>query len=134
MTLHELEPAEKKEVGGHEPTLAGHAYVPDVDIFEDAEAIRLWADMPGVSSGDVCVELEDNVLSIEGKVTMSAYAGLSPEYTEYNVGHFVRRFTVPRSGSIDHEGISAKVVDGVLEVKLPKAEKAKPRRVAIATS
>lgn len=133
MTEQELAPSEKKEVGGHEPTLAGRAYVPEVDIYENAEGLWLWANMPGVRSEDVNVELHDNVLSIEGKVSTEAYSGLTPEYTEYNIGHFVRRFTVPRSGSIDHDKITARVVDGVLEVKLPKAEKFKPRRVAIAS-
>lgn len=133
MTRQELAPSEKKEVTGAEPTLAGRAYLPDVDIYEDDDALWLWADMPGVKSENVTVELDDDVLSIEGKVSMEGYDGLTPEYTEYNVGHFVRRFTVPRSGEIDRDAIAAKVSDGVLEVKLPKAEKARPRRIQIAS-
>jgi len=132
MVEHELAPSEKKEVAG-EQTLAGRAFVPEVDIYEDADGLWLWADMPGVRSEDVNVELHDNILSLEGKVSTDAYKGLHPEYTEYNVGHFLRRFTVPHSGAINPDRISARVVDGVLEVKLPKAEKAKPRRIAVSS-
>lgn len=131
MTDQELARSEKKEVTGQEQTLAGRSFIPEVDIYEDADNLWLWADMPGVKSEDVSVELDEDTLSLEGKVSLDAYKGLSPEYTEYNIGHFVRRFTVPRSGSLDHDKITAKVVDGVVEVKLPKVAKAKPRRVEI---
>lgn len=133
MTNQELAPSEKKEVSGYEQTLAGRAYVPEVDIFEDSEALWLWADMPGVKSDSVTVELNEDVLSLQGQIAPQDYAGLTPAYTEYNVGNFVRQFTVPRSASLDHDKITARVVDGVLEVKLPKAEKAKPRRITISS-
>lgn len=133
MENQELAPSEKREVTGYEQTLAGRAYVPEVDIFEDADALWLWADMPGVKSDSVTVELNNDVLSLEGRIEARAYADLTPAYTEYNVGNFVRRFTVPRSGSLDHDKISARVVDGVVEVRLPKGEKAKPRRIAISS-
>jgi len=131
MTDQELAPSEKKEVTGYERTLAGRAYVPEVDIFEDADALWLWADMPGVKSDSVTVELNDDVLSLQGQIATTDYNGLSPVYTEYNVGNFVRHFTIPRNAALEHGKITARVVDGVLEVKLPKAEKAKPRRIAI---
>jgi HSP20 family molecular chaperone IbpA len=131
MTNQELAPSEKKEVAGYEQTVAGRAYVPEVDIFEDTEALWLWADMPGVKSDSVTVELNDDVLSLQGRIATQEYSGLTPAYTEYNVGNFVRHFTVPRSGALDHEKITARVVDGVVEVKLPKAERAKPKRIAI---
>jgi HSP20 family molecular chaperone IbpA len=131
MENKELAPSEKKEVVGHERTIAGRAYVPEVDIFENTEALWLWADMPGVQPDSVTVELNEDVLSLQGQVAAKDYSGLSPVYTEYNVGNFVRHFTVPRGTALNHDKITAKVVDGVVEVKLPKAEKAKPKRVAI---
>src|SRR6185295_11001313 len=118
---------------GYEQTLAGRAYVPEVDIFEDSSALWLWADMPGVKSDSVTVELNDDVLTLQGQIATSDYTGLSPVYTEYNVGNFVRHFTVPRSAALDDGKITARVVDGVLEVNMPKAEKAKPRRIAISS-
>jgi HSP20 family molecular chaperone IbpA len=131
MEHQELTPSEKKEVTGHEQTAVGRAYVPEVDIFEDSEALWLWADMPGVGQDGVTVEFNEDVLSLQGQVKTKDYTGLSPVYTEYNVGNFVRHFTVPRSAALDRDKITARVLDGVIEVKLPKAEKAKPKRITI---
>jgi HSP20 family molecular chaperone IbpA len=63
---------------------------------------------------------------------MQAFEGLTPVYSEYRVGNFLRRFNVPRSYAYDPEKISAKLHEGTLEVHIPKAERAKPRRVQVA--
>jgi HSP20 family protein len=130
----EMTPKEKQELKEQEQTRPGRTYVPDVDIREDDEALWLWADMPGVSSDQVEVELHDDVLRIEGHVTFDPYKGLSPVYTEYNVGNFARRFTLADGARFDAEHVAARLVHGVLEVKLPKAAKAKPRRIPISAS
>ena len=127
----ELTPKEKQEVQGTEQVRPGRYYVPEVDISEDADGLWLRADMPGVDPDRVSVELEDGVLTIQGEVSLKPYEGLTPIYTEYRVGNFLRRFTVPQSYQYDPERISAKLVDGVLEVRIPKAEQAKPRRVPV---
>ena len=129
MQNKELAPSEKKEVTGHEPTFAGRTFVPEVDIFEDNDALWLWADMPGVKSDGVTVELHEDVLSLQGKVATKDYSGLSPVYTEYNVGHYARSFTL--SNKIDQEQISAQLEDGVLMLTLPKAKEAQPRRISV---
>jgi HSP20 family protein len=135
MTTQELAAKEKQELQEREQhTRAGRTYVPDVDIREDDQALWLWADMPGVAQDRVNVELHDGVLTIEGDVSPQDYSGLSPVYTEYNVGNFVRRFTLPHAQHFDQDNVSARLVNGVLEVKLPKAEKAKPRRVPISVN
>lgn len=121
--------ATKQEASGEERTRPGRTYVPAVDIWETTEALHLCADMPGVDEQSVEVKLEDNVLSIEGQVRLKDYEGLQPLYTEYNVGNFARRFTV--SNDIDAERIQARIVDGVLELDLPKTAQAKPRRIPI---
>jgi HSP20 family molecular chaperone IbpA len=72
-------------------------------------------------------------LTIQGEVSLKPYQGLTPLYTEYRVGNFLRRFTLPQGYQYDPEHIAAKLVDGVLEVRIPKAERAKPRRVPVAT-
>lgn len=128
----ELTPKEKQEVQGTEQVRPGRYYVPEVDISEDADGLWLRADMPGVDPDRVSVELEDGVLTIQGEVSLKPYEGLTPVYTEYRVGNFLRRFTLPQSYQYDPEQISAKLVDGVLEVRIPKAEQAKPRRVPVA--
>ena len=80
------------------------------------------------------VELHDNVLRLEGQVSTKDYDGLSPIYTEYNVGNYLRRFTLASGERFDRDNVSARLVNGVLEVRLPKAEKAKPRRIDVAVA
>jgi HSP20 family molecular chaperone IbpA len=127
----QLTPKEKQEVQGQEQTRPGRSFVPAVDIWEDEEGLRLQADMPGVDPEHVSVELNDDVLSLEGHVDLSAYEGLTPVYTEYNVGHFQRRFTIPAGERYDRDRVNARLTNGVLEIVLPRAEAAKPRRIAI---
>jgi HSP20 family molecular chaperone IbpA len=134
MTTQELTPKEKQEVQGTEQVRPGRNYLPEVDISEDPNGLQIRADMPGVEPDRVSVQLEDAVLTIQGDVSLAPYEGLTPVYTEYRVGNFLRRFNMPRSYDYDAERIAAKLVDGVLEVHIPKAEKAKPRRVPVTTS
>ena len=131
MTTQELTPREKQEVQGHEQVRPGRSYVPDVDIFEDSEGLRLFADVPGVDPEKVAVELEEGVLTVHGDVSVAPYEGLTPVYSEYRVGNFLRRFNMPDSYRYDAGRITAKLSDGVLEVHIPKAESAKPRRVTV---
>ncbi len=129
MTEQELAVKHKQEVAGQEQTRPGHTYVPDVDICETPDSLWLWADMPGVDEQSVEVHLADGMLSIEGRVSLKDYAELAPVYTEYNIGNFLRRFTV--SADIDAEHIKARMKDGVLELELPKSAQAKPRRIPV---
>lgn len=131
---HELTPKEKQEVQGSEQVRPGRYYVPEVDIAEDADGLSLWADMPGVDPSKVSVELEDGALSIQGEVSLQPFEGLTPAYSEYRVGNFLRRFNIPQSYRYDADHIAAKLVNGVLEVRIPKAEQAKPRKVPVATA
>jgi HSP20 family molecular chaperone IbpA len=131
MTTQELTPKDKQELQEREHVRPGRTFVPDVDIREDDQALWLWADMPGVTPDEVEVELHDNVLRLEGRVGLGDYTGQKPVYTEYNVGNYARRFTLTNAHQFDRDQISARLVNGVLEVKLPKAEKAKPRRIAV---
>lgn len=132
MTTQELNVRNKQEVSGAEHTRPGRAYVPDVDICETADSLWLWADMPGVDEKSIEIKLAEGVLSIDGQVSLKEYDNLAPIYTEYNVGNFARRFTV--SSDIDAEHIKARMANGVLEVELPKAARAKPRRIAVSVA
>jgi HSP20 family molecular chaperone IbpA len=131
MTAQEITPKDKQEVQGNEQVRPGRYYVPDVDILEDPDGLLLRADMPDVEPDRVTVELEDGVLTIQGEVALQGYEGLTPIYSEYRVGNFLRRFNLPDSYRYDAERIEAKLTDGVLEVRIPKAESAKPRRVPV---
>ena len=130
MTPQELSVRNKQELRGEEHTRAGRTYRPDADICETEDSLWLWADMPGVDEGSVEVKLADGVLSVEGRVSLQYYENLAPVYTEYNVGNYLRRFTV--SSDIDADHITARMANGVLEVELPKAESAKVRRIPVA--
>ena len=115
-----------------EETRPGRTYVPNVEIRETEDAMWLWADMPGVSQGSVDISLEGGVLSIQGQVQTDDYADLTPAYTEYNVGNFKRSFSL--STVIDAEHIEARMQNGVLELRLPKAEEARPHRIPISVN
>lgn len=103
-------------------------FVPRVDIYETKNSLVLVADMPGVDERTVDVELEKNVLTIAGRVDAEKSAqGML--YSEYETGDYERAFTL--SDEIDRDKIAATVKNGVLRLELPKAEKAKPKKIAI---
>ena len=125
-----LEVQEKKEVvSPGEKTVPARYYVPNTDIYETEEALTMVMEVPGVEKKDLDINLENDVLRVEGRIDFGKYAGLEPLYTEYNVGHFARAFTL--SNKIDQQQISAQLDDGVLKLTLKKAAEAKPRRISI---
>lgn len=134
MTEQELTPKEKQEVSEKEQTRPGRYFLPDTDIYEDQQNLWLAADMPGVDQNNVEVELDDNVLTLHGRVDLQGYEGLTPIYTEYNVGHYLRRFTLADASIFERNQIKARMVNGVLEVQIPKAEKAKVRRIPVSAN
>ena len=126
----ELEVQEKKElVSKEEKTVPSRYYTPNTDIYETDDALTVVMEIPGVKKKDMDVHLENDVLRVEGRVGFGNYEGLEPLYTEYNVGHFARAFTL--SSKIDQQQISAKVEDGVLTLTLRKARETMPRRIDI---
>jgi HSP20 family molecular chaperone IbpA len=126
----ELAVREKKElVSKEEKTVPGRYYAPFADIYETDEALRVVMEVPGVERKDVNVALENDVLRVDARIDFSKYEGMEPVYTEYNVGHYTRSFTL--SNKIDQEHISAQLEDGVLTLTLPKAKEAQPRRIQI---
>ena len=125
----EVTTQEKKEVASNEQTRPGRTYIPNVDIYETPQSLWLWADMPGVDENSLEVHVADGILSLEGRVALQEYDSLSPVYTEYNVGNYARRFSL--SDAIDIERIKARMTNGVLELELPKAERAKPKQIAV---
>lgn len=131
MAEQELTTQQKQEMQAEEQTRPGRTYLPPVDIFETDNALWLWADMPGVQEDSIEINVDRNMLSIEGRVGLEDYRDLAPVYIEYRVGNYQRRFTL--SNAIDTNKIHARLTDGVLELELPKAESAKPRRIAIQT-
>jgi HSP20 family molecular chaperone IbpA len=126
----EIATKEKQPVAKpQEQTRPGRYYVPEVNIYEFEDSLKLWADMPGVKDKDVNVILKNGVLTIVGQVATDMYAGLRPMYTEYNVGNYYREFTL--NEEIDESKIRAALRNGVLELELPKKERAKPRKIEV---
>ncbi len=132
MTEQELNVQKKQETTREESTRPGRTYVPPVDIFETPQALWVRADMPGVDDQLLNVQLADGVLTIEGQVSLKDYENLEPVYTEYNIGNYLRRFTL--SNDIDTEHIQGRMRNGVLELELPKQERAKPRKIEVKAS
>jgi len=117
---------EKKD----EATVPARIYVPTTDIFETEGALMVVMEMPGVVKEHADIIVEDNVLSVTGRIDFSKYEKLQPIYTEYNIGHFRRSFSLAPS-SIDEHKITAEMEDGVLTLTLPKAERAKARKIEL---
>ena len=129
-TKQDLTPQEKKELTAREEkTHAGKFYIPGTDIFESRDAITMAMEMPGVSRENIDIKLEKRQLSIHGQIDFSAYEDFKPVYTEYNVGHFSRSFTL--SSEIDTDNIKASVANGVLTLVLPKAKETRLRNIQI---
>jgi HSP20 family molecular chaperone IbpA len=126
----ELEVQQKKElVSKDEKTTPARHYMPNTDIYETDEALIVVMEMPGVEKKDLDVRLENDALRVEGRLDFSKYEGLEPLYTEYNIGHFTRAFSL--SSKIDQQQISAQHEDGVLTLTLKKVQEAAPRQISI---
>lgn len=132
MTINknELDVSTKKEVEQkQEHTIAGKRYRPATDIVETEGELLLYMDMPGVDKDHINVKLEKNVLVIDGQINSNPYADLKALYTEYNIGHFTRRFEL--SNEIDQANIGATVNEGVLKLTLPKVPEKQPRLIQV---
>jgi HSP20 family protein len=127
----EIAVREKEQIApaAGEPIREGVYYTPAVDIYETDEAITVVADLPGVRKEDLEIDLKEGVLTVTGHVTPPE-GRLRPVYREYGVGGYTRRFTL--GDKVDQQGIAARLVAGVLELELPKAERLKPRKIAVA--
>jgi len=106
--------------------------VPAVDVFEDEHGITLKADLPGVSRENLNVRVEADQLTIEGQVTLGASAKLEPVYAEIRMAQYRRTFALSRD--LDTGKIDAGIRNGVLTLRIPKAEQARPRRIAVQVS
>jgi len=126
----ELQVQQKREVEKKtEATTPMRMFVPVTDIFETPETLTVVLEMPGVDRNSIEASVENDVVTIEGRIDFAKYEGMRPVYTEYNVGHYSRSFEV--SNRIDQSKISAEMKDGVVTLVLPKAEQAKPRKIPV---
>src|SRR3954471_1158832 len=105
-------------------------WVPAMDLVETEDHFVLRADLPGLSEDDVTIELEDNVLTVSGE-RGTEHEGRKEGYyrVERAYGAFSRQLTLPEG--VDAEAVEAAFDKGVLEVRIPKPEQRKPRKVEI---
>lgn len=103
-----------------------------VDVFESADAIVVTAELPGVAADSVDVEFDDGVLSIRGerRFVEPAEEGRY-HHLERSYGAFARSVSLPTG--VQPDKITASFRDGVLEVRVPKSEEVKPRKITVAT-
>jgi HSP20 family protein len=122
--------ASSAEASSAEHTKSDAAYVPNVDIVEQADSLTLLVDLPGSSADAIDVDYNNGLLSIYAKVAPRHGAnGVEYLNQKYGVGDFYRTFQV--SEDIDPKAISADYKNGVLQLRLPKAEAVKPRKIAV---
>lgn len=109
------------------------AWYPACDVFEDKDAVKIIAELPGVRPDDVQLTLENNVLTIRGeKKQHSEERNDRVHRYERSYGFFERAFALP--SSVDAEKISAEFGNGLLTVAVPKAERARPREIPVRAS
>jgi HSP20 family protein len=103
--------------------------IPPVDVYEDEGGITLLADLPGVTRENLSVRVEGDSLLIEGSVSTPAPQELELLHGEAQLGSYRRLFTLSRE--LDANSVEAQLKDGVLQLRIPKAEAAKPRRIEV---
>ena len=105
------------------------AYTPPIDIHEGPDGLTLEADLPGATEDNLFIQLEDNVLSLHARIESPAPEGARLLHEEYHVGDYYRSFIL--SDEVDRERITAELKNGVLRLTLPKADRARTRRIEI---
>jgi HSP20 family protein len=111
----------------------GRRWVPPVDLVEAEDHFVLKADLPGLTQDDVSIEVQDGTLSISGERKAEHEERERGWYRiERAFGSFSRSLTLP--DGVDPNGIKAEFRDGVLEVRIPKPEERKPRRIEISST
>jgi HSP20 family molecular chaperone IbpA len=106
-------------------------FIPRADIFENEEGYIVILDMPGIDEASLEITLEKQILNINGRTQIEAPEGYSLALSEYRVGDYERSFRL--TDSIARDQIEAVYANGVLRLSLPKAEEAKPRKIAVKT-
>jgi HSP20 family molecular chaperone IbpA len=105
------------------------ALLPPVDVIENGTGITLYADLPGVPKEKLGVHVEGDTLTIEGEISLSTPEGMEASHAEVSLPRYRRAFTL--SKELDASKVVAELRNGVLTLRIPKAEHAQPRRIPI---
>lgn len=120
---------EAKDTEAVERARSVKVFVPPVDIYETEDDIFLEAEMPGTNEKSIDITLEKNILTLKGRVDMADPKDYELVYSEYETGDYQRSFTL--NDTVDQERIEASYQNGVLKIRLPKAEPAKPKKIEV---
>jgi HSP20 family molecular chaperone IbpA len=104
-------------------------FTPNIDIHESPDGLVLEADLPGATEKGIQIDLEDNVLNLSAPIEWAAPEGARVLHQEFRAGAYQRSFIL--SDEVDRDAISAQFRNGVLRLVLPKAERAKTRRIEV---
>jgi HSP20 family protein len=124
----ELRARDKQELA-EESTRPGLVFRPDVDILERPDAYVIYADLPGVDEKSVQVRVEKDMLTLDAQLATLPGTDWRPVHSEYRIGSFHREFRI--SDQLDVDAVSATMRDGVLELRVPKSERRRPRAIEV---
>jgi HSP20 family protein len=109
------------------------AWLPPCDVFEDKDAVKIVAEVPGVKAEDVKISLENNLLTLRGEKKQQAEEQSERVHRyERSYGVFERTFALPTT--VDPDKIDAQYANGVLTITIPKSERARPREIPVKVS
>ena len=128
-TTGTMDQAPARQSQGGETARGATLYRPVADILEGPEGVVVQIEMAGVPSEEVEISLERRVLTVRGRARVTQPEGYRLVYAEYGEGDYERAFTL--SQDIDESKIGAEMKHGVLTLRLPRAEAAKPRRIEV---
>lgn len=111
------------------PTREEQTLLPPVDVLEDGTGITLYADLPGVARERLELRVDGDTLTIEGELGLAVPPGMEASHAEVQQARYRRAFTL--SKELDPGKIAAELSQGVLRVRIPKAEHAQPRRITV---
>jgi HSP20 family protein len=121
---------DKTEVSKPSETARNEAtLLPPVDVIEDANGITLYTDLPGVPKDKLSLHVEADTLTIEGEVALNLPEGMEPSHAEVALPRYRRVFTL--SKELDSGKVEAELNQGVLKLRIPKAEHAQPRKIEV---
>jgi HSP20 family molecular chaperone IbpA len=119
---------DERSVQAREETRSNEKYIrPAVNIIETEEGLVLTADIPGAAKEALDVNVEKGILTISAPAQHTMPG--TPAYREFELANYYRQFTIPES--LDHEKAHADYANGILTLRVPKAEAAKPKRIAV---
>jgi len=121
--------ADNTNVARTETPATQTALLPPVEVIEDSGGITLYADLPGVPKDKLNLQIEADTVTIEGQLHLPVPEGLEVTHAEVSIPSFRRVFTL--SKELDATKINAELANGVLTLRIPKAEHAQPRKIPV---